>query len=245
MRLKKFKFGYTLPVRIMGKVYRFLIDTGAQKSIIKADVVNCCVLPLQVNPQEISNSMKQKMVVSYSCSVPISIENDFTETVNMLVLNKSFVFNGLKCQGILGTDVLCKLDFKLTFKNNRFDILRVNEEASDPFFSLFVNGKKCTAIIDTAASNSWICENSILCKDCDYHVRPVLFFSIDSVRLQLVKIYKRVSMDTGNYKAMIQNVHVGRSVSRKGHAIDIVLGRDVLKRAVLMFVNSSYVIIPV
>ena len=44
---------------------------------------------------------------------------------------------------------------------------------------------------------------------------------------------------------MIQNVHVGRSVSRKGHAIDIVLGRDVLKRAVLMFVNSSYVIIPV
>lgn len=110
---------------------------------------------------------------------------------------------------------------------------------------MFVNGKKCTAIIDTAASNSWICENSTLCKERDYRVRPVLFFSIDSVGLQLVKIYKRVSIDAENCKTIIQNIHVGRSVSRKGHTIDIVLGRDVLKRAELMFVNSSYTILSI
>ena len=230
LELTKHIFGYTTVVKIQGKSLYFLIDTGAQKSMISAVMASKLTIPTFDSNIIIKSATEQKCCISRICRTTISIGNCFLDEIELLVMPKSVVFFNGKCDGILGVDILRKRNYQISFINKSFEIQGYNYSFQSEIIPMFVNGNLCiNAIIDTASKYSWITYNSKLCNQKKTVRRPILEVSLTGIKIKMCEMFSYICVYNNKFSAQCCNIHVGRCVMRYNTTIDIVIGLDILR----------------
>ena len=233
----KGKYGYGIPVQINGITYKFLLDTGCEKSIIFSSKANNWHMhKVQYN---ITDSSGHKTELSNAIMVDnVKIGSTKIDSIELLVINN--MIKGFKNRfvGILGMDILGKLNYKISFVEQYLDILSYSNGNIEHSL-VDVNGIKTKAIFDTGSNFSWIANNALFEKN-RYRKKFVIQYSINRVCVKRKKVYQQLVLKGNDFKSDSCSILEGREVLRNGEYIDLVIGLDILKNMKLEYKNGRW-----
>lgn len=166
IKLKKCLFGYIVPVEICDQILFFLLDTGAQRTMIQATVAEKLHLSMKSADLLINNSSNYQRKLDKVCCAELFVDSVSAGMIEMVVYDYyQLPLRGI--HGILGADVIYKSCFMLSVANRTFSISKNNATAGKEVFTVDIEKNKFNAILDTAASASWIAHDSDLVKKLD------------------------------------------------------------------------------
>lgn len=152
---------------INNKSARFVIDTGASRSVIASSFVQELTSELQ-NNRHLSNAtatgIGNNVTESYKAVIPnIKFNNYNIDNLEMIIIdiehiNKIFEYlNYEKVNGILGCDFVNFLKIKIDYSDlSIFDVLSPDDNGVQLIANCFIEDKKMRFILDTGASRSVI-----------------------------------------------------------------------------------------
>lgn len=243
LKLKKCLYGYIVPVEICDQVLFFLLDTGAQRTMIQASVAEKLHLSMKSADFRINNSSNYQTKLDRVCCAELLVDSVSAGMIEMVVYDYyQFPLRGI--HGILGTDVIYKFCFTLSFANRMFSISKNNATAGKEVFTVGIENNIFNAIIDTAASKSWIAQDSDLAKKLNFRKRFLLSLSFSSISVERNRECKLFYIMIGGYSTSCKKIHVGRSVMRNDCKIDMILGLDVIHRFHVGYSDGNFALHP-
>ena len=173
------------------------------------------------------------------CKVNIKIQEYVIENIEMIVVKSSIFGRNSICEGIIGTDILFKFDFRYSLKDKRMDFISLSNTNTnmEEIIPIFTVDRDIVfyAIIDTGAKESWLTEDSKLCIDMKYKRKFLIVKSINGISIKRSRVYNLISLIIReSYSVELNNIYVGRSVVRNNKIIDIVLGLDFMEKFILI-----------
>lgn len=257
MALEKTKIGLlTLHVNIKGKPYKFLLDSGAEMSCIKQELVDDLKIMILSDQIPVGDAAGFKKQMKLCLLEEIDLQGTQFKNIPMLVLQnelniKMFGVNVLNVDGVLGWDLLSFMDFEIdlnrqlmlitkgkpSFMNtvkSEFPIVFVVDEHQNLLkFGLDLGAKKSWISKNYCASRTWVSkrEKSKLIRGIHGPVK-VTQNKVGPFHLKMGKHdirYKKIS--TG-FTAFVNDL-----------ALDGVFGLDILKHHKLLVYNSQSVLL--
>ncbi len=156
--VKRNGFCYSIPILINGVIMNFLLDTGCQKSII-FDKLENVTLGLRKRKKCIIKDSSGKITEINELAVinEIIIDNMIFKNIEFILISNAVKLYMNNYDGIVGMDLLCKINFDIDFVERSIRINgRTQNADGHEYLEVSVNSIKSTAVIDTGAKNSWI-----------------------------------------------------------------------------------------
>ena len=249
---------FLIPVIIHNKTYRFVVDTGAQIS----GIMNVHKELIETYKKE--GSMGIKSASGSQKELPlIQLDRFFVgslEVLNhtMVVLNeedfklplvkKSFV----QFDGILGWDILSKIDFELDDKNSCFSMIQCEDKftycnllpTSFPVLIAYDHeNKPVLAGIDSGAEIGWISEE--YCEKRNLKIankKKGLNVGVHGIESMAVNMIKECEFSFCESKIILNNIRTGETKVFKNLALDAILGNEIFHNKRIQFLNSKGIV---
>ncbi|MEG1065938.1 MAG: retropepsin-like aspartic protease [Erysipelotrichaceae bacterium] len=241
---------YLVEVRINGRAYKFLLDTGAQVSSIDNKLLE--ELDLKENETMLNiSSFSGKEENSKSTTIEdLTIGDLRIKDIAVMINPKSLLGNkALGIDGILGWDILSRMDFEIDDKNSLFRCIKINKEVEDMnlvmgvFPTLIIkdiNNKLVIAGLDSGALTSWISKASIERNKLEVVKEgEALGLGIHGMENIMISVVKQVRYKLGKSHIVIENVNTGKTALFDGMEYDIVLGNEVFKNRCIQVITSK------
>lgn len=216
------KFSYRnklliVKINILGRYYKFLIDTGSERSfLVTNNYLNRFRRPLKqrVNVKGVG----QDKLIKYVYSIPqITIDNQIINETEFLIKGKDLMSCYLGIDGILGWDILKRFNFLIDFKNKIFTVCDIEFQKSYPYVSISpgqqlvvqvgYDNNKINALIDLGANNTVISEG-ILSNMEFIKWRRNIVFGINGIFIRKIPEISNLIIDFGNKNIIINNVNI-------------------------------------
>jgi predicted aspartyl protease len=236
----------------------FIIDTGAEMTILKNDALvkgHIKKANEKIEVSSFSNKMNEMEIAIADC-ITIDKVNVFNLPVLVMDVHQlSFSILGneiFKFDGILGWDVLSQLDFEIDYKKMEFRIITFNAEVNIPnlikssFPTALVmdeHNKLRVFGLDTGARKSWISEGLIEKAGLDVvNIKEKMALGINGKEKTVVKIVKDYKIMINNTQISFENIGTGFTGFLYNFEFDGVLGIDIVKDNVLKVINSKGIV---
>lgn len=232
--------GYSIPVCINGRELSFLFDTGCQRSVFFSKSVK----KLKLEPHQV------EFIMNDSCGSRKKIHNEvetdieigklrFEKTQFLLIEGKNYL-SRKQFDGILGMDVLGKLNFIINFPEDKIYIYGFSQSNNVvEYVDVRVNNINTTAMFDTGSNHSWISDVNIF-SEFAYKKRYILQSSINRIQVKQQKEYQNIMLQGKCFKCYHSSVIEGRKVFRNGILMGMVIGLDGLEDKKLKYENGCY-----
>ncbi|CDO04775.1 acid protease [Oceanobacillus picturae] len=242
---------YIMTIKINNVKHRFLVDTASQLSLIK--------MKKNVNLQELQLDKRVKLngfgkVTNLSKAVLV---DDFSfgtnQAKNVLLFIKeenNMLFNLLQIDGILGWDLLSKIDFSIQEAGNKFTIF--DEEMAKKFQKIpssylfpsmipiiFDSNKKRIVGIDLGANKTWISEKSpILVGNPFLTEKKVYSIGVNGINVDKKGLLKEYELKLPNIKQNFKKLSISSTEFVPNTNIDLMVGTEICKGKEIVFFNS-------
>ena len=246
-----------LPIRINGLSHDFLLDTGAQSSVIINSISQELNLPenkqiiLPVgaasgNKQELPFCIIQEIELGNNTlnKLPVMIMPD--ENLNIPIGNDQTY----QIKGIIGWDILCKMNFSINISAKEIILNPSNSSISEiknslnsafpTFMAKDQKGNNLLFGIDSGARNTWInktsqiIENSNNIQNITHEERGFQGkYKKEELLLNEAKIL------LGNKEISFSNITTGFTDFIEGFHLDGVLGSDALRKGTAFFLMRA------
>lgn len=229
--------GYSIPISILGQTKFFLLDTGSQKSVISPKTVKELNISMENANIWVRGANSNKVNFSKCVTGDITVGSNKISKINFLICPISHFLFGSNCAGILGSDILYRLDFDIEMSRQIINISGINC-GSMKFPLLNVTLNRCihtTASLDTAANCSWLSDCSRFSCSGKYYS---LIISFTGIKIVKKEDYGDVDVCTSSFFQTIRNIGKGPAIIRNNNLVGIVLGNDVLKNRKVSFNNG-------
>ena len=197
--------------------------------MIQTNVAENLHLPMQSVNYFINNASNNQLRLDKKCHAELVVDSFSAGIVEMVVYDYC-KFPVRNIHGILGSDVLYKFCFELSIANGTFSISRKATLCKEVFYLNTDHDNQINAILDTAASASWIANDSDLVKKLNFIRRFSLSLSFGGVSVKRHLECKMINLLMGECSFQCKRAHIGRSVIRNDCHIDLILGTDVIKK---------------
>lgn len=250
---------YTIPVIINNQRCSFVIDTGAQVSGIKSDLVKKMMIPKTKGKMGIGSVGGKEKTMQGICvqNMRIGAIEHFEQPMIQLddeqfqipIIKKSY----FPFDGIIGWDILSQLDFELDDIDKQFKVLKNKYKFDycnmvDGMFPAFIlkddQGDLRLFGFDSGAKSSWINPHVI-----EKHNLNV----VDEIKAYGIGIHgmeelKLSIIDGCNYhlfkaKIELRNVGTGRTNIYQGHEFDGILGNEIFRGRRIRLLNSCGIVL--
>ncbi|MGM9886861.1 MAG: hypothetical protein ACI31W_06420 [Lactococcus sp.] len=233
-------------VEIENHKYKFLIDTGSERSyIFVKKPFSHATKNYFKEPLKLNGIGGQSYILSYLKFENIEIEKKFFKHVVLLYKNsKNILFTLLNIQGIIGWDILRMNDFLLNFSESKLIFL-------DEKISAMYANKEGLSSLSLVKLPKYVCNNStILFVDSGSNL------SYTNYLPKNIKIYKKYSFSLGMNGKLFEKIYEIRrwtipnlysiflcldkvyyhSSNEKEHTI--IIGTKAMSNKILIFINS-------
>lgn len=236
---------------INNKSKSFLIDTGSEKSFIKAK--NNDRYKENKSKRYLVKGLGGNKIYSKTYSIPLinicGIEIQEVEFIDFK--SNSILFKYLNIDGIIGWDILKRFSFSLDFKNyiifsekissSHFLInIPVISNEKIPVFEVMIDSQKFKSIIDTGSTYTY-CNNEQKLKksflESDFEKKIILGINGITFQYHAFKKYKTVTF-LNKYNFQIPKLYIEESKNNNMY-YEVLLGNDFLKDKILTF-NHEY-----
>lgn len=240
---KKRDYGYSIPVCMNEKNLEFLVDTGCQKSIVFSSATNQLELCDSKVEYIVKDSCGKRSRVKSAIIADIGIAEARLEQIEFLLMENKMFLGWRKLSGILGMDILGKLNFTINFPKKCFSINGLNgfskNDNNVEYIDIFANEVKTTAMFDTGANCTWISEGSAF-SGFTYKNRYILRKSIKRIEIKKQKEYQNLLLKGACFPCYKSCIAEGRKVFRNEIRIGVVIGLDYLADKELMYQNGNW-----
>lgn len=244
-----------LIVKCGTKDLKFLLDTGAQVSCISSKIVSKFDSVI-ISKEKINvgggGGYYSEMNVCYvkhleTCGLKIN-------NLPMLILNENqlslslFGKSIINIQGILGWDVLSKINFSIDLKNMELEVIKNNVyskennflKSSFPVIVCQVGENLRIFGLDLGARKSWISEKLVNKEKLKVLGRKSKkIYTINGIVRESILIIEECVVGILDYKVRINNINTGFTRLLNDYELDGVLGIDILKNKKLIIINSE------
>ena len=249
---------FLLPIVIHNKMYRFVVDTGAQISGIMdrhKDLIQTYKKELSIGIKSVSGALKKMDTICldrfYAGSMEILnhtlvvlCEDDF----KLPFVNKNIV----GFDGILGWDILSQIDFELDDVNHRFSMLKSDDKFTycnliPAMFPIVIvqdeNKKPAIFGIDSGAQFSWM--HDLYCQKSNLKInKGFQGFNMGVHGIEKAQVQKVEKCRFAFYKNKItmENVRCGQTNVFPDLALDGIFGNEIFKNRRIQFLNSKGIV---
>lgn len=255
--LKRSKLGmYTAKIKVNGFECKVMIDTGAEISVFADNFLESIDIYWNVEDDiEVSsfNDTKDNMNVALVNNLQIG-EVEISNCSVLVIGSNKLIFKPLginifEINGIIGWDILSKLDFEIDYRNRLFTVLCNSEEESgtpmitSSFPSILLSStdnKPIVVGLDTGARKSWISEKTI--DKFDLQVlgeKDKNIFGAHGKERVSLKIIKSFEVLWDGRLISFLNVRTGYTGFLNGYEYDCVVGNDLLNSYSIRVINSK------
>lgn len=216
------KFSYrnklvTVKIDILGKTFRFLIDTGSERSFLVPNnhLVNFQKdLKQKVNVKGIG---PDKIIEYFYCIPQIEIDGQIIRETDFLMKDRSLMFYFLGIDGIIGWDILKRINFLINFKDKLFIVSEIKLENLHPsvpivpdkqlVVQLSYHNRNIKALIDSGANTSVI-SKEILSSLEFIKLRRNIVFGINGIFISKIPELSNIEINFGNKNIIVSNVNI-------------------------------------
>lgn len=260
IELRRNLFGlYLVPVTIAKRQYWFILDTGAQISSIRSHVqkqLQIKKLPGQLRIGSIGG--KEKAMEGYLldtlCLGSLRIHN-----LPVIALDKQDFsmniggFDFFQFDGILGWDILSRLDFEIDDVAKRFKVMKNHYrfEYENMILTMFpvllvkdAQGNVLKMGLDTGSRMSWMNED----KAKHYGIAmgeqvQAMGFGVHGVEEMKVRMVKEMNLYLFKAHVNIKNMITGRTNIFPNLELDGILGNEIFKNRRIRMINSRSMVL--
>lgn len=253
-RIKKNIFDiYLLPVYIEGKEYQFIIDTGAQVSALMDDIKlkDGFHKNKVIEIRSVGGKRKNADVISLDSFFFSSVEvknHSFVllskKDFKLPILNKEVV----KFDGILGWDILSKIDFEIDDTNKTFSIIQKEEtyyfrnliSTVFPICLVYNENHQIRFYgIDTGAHESWLLEDKT---DKERVQRKAFGLGVHGIETLCFEVVKKSALYMLDYKIVLLETRTGNTEVIENVKLDGIFGNEIFKNKKIQFLNSKGIV---
>lgn len=256
--LEKHWMGFMfLSVEINGLPYKFLLDTGAQISCISETISDNEGIVKSVETVEVGDAGGYKSDMSMCYTKSMSVCNFSVENLPMLILGghqltlKVLGKTLYKVDGIIGWDVLSKIDFEIDYAKQmivvrKSELLTLNNFIKSDFPTVLVedeNGQILKFGLDLGARKSWI--NDKLIEKNQLRVikeKNKTAYGVNGMMSQASKTVAKFDILLKNSQIKFKHISTGFTGFLNDFELDGVLGMDVIKTRKVTISNSKGVL---
>lgn len=249
----------TIPVYVNHMKYRFIIDTGAQISGVKEQVVKTLGLRKtkgKVTIGSIGGTQKEMPGVVMESFQFGALEYRNRTMIELADSDFSMRFGNidlLSFDGILGWDILSQMDFELDDIKKEFKVLKNRLKVPNPnmlkgSFPCFIvklpNGNSALYGFDSGSKMSWIGEDAIQLHNyrSSKEVNSVGFGVHGMEKLQL-KVIEHCTLLLDKAKIDLYQTMSGRTKLFPSFNFDGVLGNEICKGRRMRIINSAQMVL--
>jgi clan AA aspartic protease (TIGR02281 family) len=263
IKLKKNILGMLLiNVKVKNKKMKFLIDTGAEVTILTDEALSSVGISYDVNDKiNVGSSNNQKSEINLALLDRIEIGGVNFLNLPVLVISEkkvSFsVFNIklFKLDGILGWDVLKQLDFEIDYNKSKLRIIEFNTWESESESNLIKSSFPTILVsdenenikifgLDTGSRKSWLNDNlvgTIGIKVVKQKKHKIIgAHGKDEETVNIIKEYK---IKLSDKQLIFNNISTGFTGFLNNFEFDGVLGTEVFKNNIIKIINSKGIIL--
>lgn len=245
---------YTIPVIINSQKYNFILDTGAQISGIKSDLVNKLVIPHTKGKMSVGSIGGKEKWMEGVCVQNVRIGALEFFQLPMIQLDSSdyqlplLNISMFPFDGIIGWDILAQLDFELDDIAKQFKVMKNIHHFSycnmvNGLFPAFLlkddAGNLRSFGFDSGAKYSWINPNII-----DKHALHVINegigigFGVHGLEQLDMKMIEGCTYHLYKARIDLRNINTGRTNIYKGYEFDGILGNEIFRNRRIRLLNS-------
>lgn len=248
---------YMVPVTVGGRKLRFVLDTGAQISGVRQEIlteINADLLGSKLSISSIGGTKKQMQayVIEELSIGPLSLFRFpviSLQAPRLSLTNKGFYL----FDGIIGWDILSQLDFEIDDVAKVFKVLENRYSFAYPnmvkalFPLLLVKDEKGNVLkmgLDTGARCGWV--NKSRMQEYGYELSEnveMYGYGVHGIEEMSIQLIKR--LDLYLYKAHIRlnYVHTGETDIFANLPLDGILGNEIFRNRRIRFINSKEMIL--
>lgn len=248
---------YMVPVKIAGKKYRFVLDSGAQISGVRQEILEA------VNADRLSSELSIASIGGTKKKMTAYVLEDFQigsltlfqfpiislQPPRISLTNKGFYL----FDGIIGWDILSQLDFEIDDVAKVWKVLENRYSFAYPnmvkalFPLLLVKDQKGNLLkmgLDTGARCGWVNKKKMMEYGYSLSENVEMYgygvHGLEEMSIQLIK-----ELDLYLYKAHIHlsNVHTGETDIFANLPLDGILGNEIFRNRRIRFINSKEMIL--
>ncbi|WP_404456732.1 retropepsin-like aspartic protease [Oceanobacillus kapialis] len=243
---------YIMIIKINNVKHRFLVDTASQISLIKMKK-NVILQELQLDKRlklngfgKVTNLLKAVVVDDFKFGT-----NQAKNVLLFIKEENNMLFNMLRIDGILGWDLLSKIDFSIQEAENSFTIF--DEEMAKKFqkipsshlFSsmipiIFNSNKTRIVGIDLGANKTWISEkSSILVGNPLLTERKTYSIGVNGINVDKKGILTEYELKLPNITQNFKKLSISSTEFVPNTKIDLMVGTEICKGKEVVFYNSK------
>lgn len=250
---------YMIPVKIQDTTYRFVIDSGAQISSLKSSLI--AKLQLQKLPGTLPiGSVGGKEVPLHGYLLPelsfgalhiahLPVIELTMRELSICIKDREFSM----FDGILGWDILSKLDFELDDVAHQMRILTNCYRFPFPnmvktAFPLFLvqdeKGNIFTMGFDSGARYSWMSETAM--QQYGYIMseeQTIMGFGVHGMEEMKIRLVNHLSLYLDRANIDLRFVHTGRTNIFPNLAFDGILGNEIFRNRRIRIINSKEMVL--
>lgn len=258
--LRRNIFGlYLIPIRIHSHSYWFILDTGAQISSVRSHVLQ------EVKPKKLPGKLsigsiggKEKTMEGYLLS-SLQLGELHIHQLPVIALDKQDFAMKIgnvdlfQFDGILGWDILSKLDFEIDDVGKQFKVMknhyRFTYENMIPtmFPVLLVKdhyGRVLQMGLDTGSRMGWM--NEMKAKDYGFVLSEqvqAMGFGVHGMEEMKLRMVKEVDLYLFKAHVRIKNMMTGRTNIFPNFELDGILGNEIFKNRRIRMINSKAMVL--
>lgn len=249
---------FLIPVIIHNKTYHFVVDTGAQIS----GMMDTCKEVIETYKCEGSMGIKSASGSQKELSM-LCLDHFFVGALEVRK-HKMVILNGedfklplmkksiVQFDGILGWDILSKIDFELDDKNSSFSMLQSMDKFTYcnllptmfPVLIAYDHENKPSLIgIDSGAEIGWVSEE--YCKKSNLkiaHKYKGLNMGVHGMERIPINTIKECSFSFCKSRVLLENIRIGETKVFKTLSLDAILGNEIFHNRRIQFLNSKGIV---
>lgn len=233
-----------IKINIFGKEYRFLIDTGSERSFLSYSK-HLNQFKRQLEQKVKVKGIGKDAVIENCYSIPnLIIDNEIIYEAEFLIKRKNLMFYYLGIDGIIGWDILKQINFIIDFRNKLFhagcaapsEFLTKTSIISDKQLAIRVsyNNQSFIALMDLGANKSML-STGIVSLMGGAHWKNHIVLGINGVSIQKTAEVYNVTFILGGMNFKVDTLSV-----RNFHSNWVIkFGTDSLLDYKVYFKNSE------
>ncbi len=246
---------YLIPLMIGEKIYWFVVDTGAQISSI-------CMEVLQDHPlKKLQGALairsvggKEKSMSGYMMDT-MKLGSLTIQNLPMVMLESSLLpailthWSAFRFAGILGWDVLSRLDFEMDDVDKKFKVVKNRYTFAHPnmvttMFPIFLTKDKHQNLLvmgfDSGARYSWV--NLKMMEKLAYPLSQesqMLGYGVHGMEAMTTRIVPKMNLYLDRANISLRNVHTAETEVFRNVELDGILGNEIFRNRRIRLINHQ------